>query len=166
MTGFCRVREFRRDEVPAGHDAALHESREVARALAPAQEPPVAVAKQRGELAHRRGEAAPAHECQDVKRIELAVACKDLVGALSIEQHRNAVFACLLHDQPLRIQARRRERLLLVPDQVVEILEQARFGRCREMAGDAGRVDHAPRPRTLVELGLWKAGCEGMNGVT
>ena len=47
-----------------------------------------------------------------------------LVGALTIQQHRHAVLFRETHHAPLRVHTRRRKRLFLVPEKIVQALQR------------------------------------------
>src|SRR6185369_2111846 len=52
------------------------------------------------------------------------IARQHLVGALSVQQHCDAVLFRKPHHAPLRIHARRRERLLLMPEETLQLFKE------------------------------------------
>ena len=73
------------------------------------------------------------------------VAGEDLIGTLTVQQDRHTVVLRELHHLPLRVDARGRERLLLVPQAAVEILQETVGRRPHVVARRSRSIGRQPR---------------------
>ena len=114
------------------------------------------VAAGRARLARPVAHAPAADELRQERRELLRVAADHLVAALAVERHRHALGAREAVDAPLRVDARAAERLLLVPQQPVEVGDELgarrddvvrlRAARARDRGDVAALRRRADRP--------------------
>ena len=112
-------------------------------------------------LAQRRRQPPPRGDLGEVGSVMVVIAGQHLVAALTVEQDRNAGRPRHLHHPELGVDARRRERLVLVAHERGQVGEQLGRGRRRAEGLDARGFHDRAHVRRLVEAGVGIDDAEG-----
>ena len=101
-------------------------------------------------LARELPEAAVLQQLAEVDVLVRHVAAEQLVAPLAVQQHGHLRLR-QAHDAPLRVRTGRHDRLVLVPDHLVELLDEALRGRLRERGLGIDLGEHRVHVLALVD---------------